>query len=118
MTATQIKSIRKKTELSQTAFAALLGVSFATVNRWETGKTSPQQDRIARIKALQLANHLMPPLTLDECVIEALEGAIEDQRHLLTINSQSPLRGKWAARIHANTKLLKDLRNRTKGSTK
>lgn len=27
--------------LSQEAFAQILGVSFTTVNRWETGKTKP-----------------------------------------------------------------------------
>jgi superfamily II DNA or RNA helicase len=38
--------------MSQQAFAAALGVSFATVNRWENGKAKPQKDRIDRIKAL------------------------------------------------------------------
>lgn len=36
-----IKSIRKKRLLSQEAFAKELGVSFTTVNRWETGKSTP-----------------------------------------------------------------------------
>ena len=38
---TGIKEIRQKCFLSQEAFAKALGVSFATVNRWETGKTKP-----------------------------------------------------------------------------
>jgi len=37
---------------SQQQFAAAIGVSFATVNRWENGKAKPQKDRIARIQAL------------------------------------------------------------------
>lgn len=36
-----IKHIRQKSFLSQEAFAKELGVSFATVNRWEAGKTKP-----------------------------------------------------------------------------
>ena len=36
-----IRTIRQKCFLSQEAFAKELGVSFATVNRWESGKTKP-----------------------------------------------------------------------------
>ena len=36
-----IKHIRCKSLLSQEAFAKMLGVSFTTVNRWETGKSKP-----------------------------------------------------------------------------
>ena len=36
-----IKAIRQKSLLSQEAFAQMLGVSFTTVNRWETGKSKP-----------------------------------------------------------------------------
>lgn len=36
-----IKVIRQKSLLSQEAFAQCLGVSFTTVNRWETGKSKP-----------------------------------------------------------------------------
>lgn len=42
MTVSQnIKKIRTQCLLSQEAFAKELNVSFATVNRWETGKTKP-----------------------------------------------------------------------------
>ena len=37
----KIKQIRQQRFLSQEAFAKELGVSFATVNRWEAGKTKP-----------------------------------------------------------------------------
>lgn len=37
----KIKQIRQQRFLSQEAFAKELGVSFATVNRWESGKTKP-----------------------------------------------------------------------------
>ena len=36
-----IREMRQKCFLSQEAFAKELGVSFATVNRWESGKTKP-----------------------------------------------------------------------------
>lgn len=37
----QIKFVREKLFLSQEAFAKELGVAFATVNRWETGRCKP-----------------------------------------------------------------------------
>src|SRR5437667_1269719 len=52
MTPGQIKGIRNQLQMSQQAFAVALGVSFATVNRWENGKAKPQKDRLTRIKAL------------------------------------------------------------------
>lgn len=36
-----IKKIRRKAFLTQEDFAKEIGVSFATVNRWETGKAKP-----------------------------------------------------------------------------
>ena len=39
--AEDIKNLRQNCLLSQEDFAKELGVSFATVNRWETGKNQP-----------------------------------------------------------------------------
>ncbi len=39
--AEQIRHIRQTQFLSQESLAKELGVSFATVNRWESGKTKP-----------------------------------------------------------------------------
>src|SRR2546422_11775010 len=50
--AEDIKRIRTTLGLSQMEFAGALGVSFATVNRWENDKAQPQKDRIARIQNL------------------------------------------------------------------
>jgi len=36
-----IKELRNKLLLTQTEFAALVGVSYETVNRWENGKNEP-----------------------------------------------------------------------------
>ena len=52
MTSEQIRNLRKQLGLSQEAFAERLGVSFATVNRWEAGKRAPQKGRLAQIRAL------------------------------------------------------------------
>lgn len=38
-----VKKIRTDTHLSQDAFAKLLGVSRATINRWEMGTQKPSQ---------------------------------------------------------------------------
>jgi DNA-binding transcriptional regulator YiaG len=43
----QVKGIRQQLGLSQEELAHALGVSFATVNRWENGKTAPS--KLARI---------------------------------------------------------------------
>lgn len=36
-----IKRIRRKAFMTQEDFAKAIGVSFATINRWETGKSIP-----------------------------------------------------------------------------
>ena len=46
-----IKELRNKMTLSQVEFAQLLGVSFASVNRWETGKHEPTIKIKRKIKA-------------------------------------------------------------------
>jgi len=44
-----IKTVRQKALLSQEDFAKQLGVSHSTVNRWETGKTSPNFKTMKKI---------------------------------------------------------------------
>ncbi len=39
----QAKAVRTALNLSQEGLAHALGVSFATVNRWENGKTNPSK---------------------------------------------------------------------------
>lgn len=41
-----VKDVRKQLQMSQEDLARELGVSFATINRWENGKTAPS--RLAR----------------------------------------------------------------------
>ena len=40
---TRVKSVRLQLNMSQEMLAHELGVSFATVNRWENGKNSPSR---------------------------------------------------------------------------
>lgn len=44
--ADKVKYVREKLKLSQEEFAHELGVSFATINRWENGSYNPS--RLAR----------------------------------------------------------------------
>ena len=37
----QVREVRRQLEISQEELAHELGVSFATINRWENGKTTP-----------------------------------------------------------------------------
>lgn len=48
----QVKFVRLKLHLSQTDFGKILGVSFTTVNRWETGKTEPNYKAMRAFEAL------------------------------------------------------------------
>ena len=57
-----IKDLRQSLGLSQQAFADFIGVTFATVNRWENGKAVPQKDRMARIREL-VQNAQTPKVT-------------------------------------------------------
>lgn len=45
----RIKEIRQESFMSQEDFAKELGVSFSTVNRWETGKTLPNYKTMKKI---------------------------------------------------------------------
>ncbi|MCY7297068.1 helix-turn-helix domain-containing protein [Alteromonas sp. a30] len=44
------KTIRKKMNLSQSAFAGLLGVSLRTLQDWEQGRRNPQGSAIALLR--------------------------------------------------------------------
>ena len=48
----ELREIRQRLNLSQEELASKLGVSFATVNRWETGKAKPQLKQREAITAL------------------------------------------------------------------
>jgi putative transcriptional regulator len=48
-----IKALREKFGLTQEEFARRLGVSFASVNRWENGQTKPSKLAWRQIKQLR-----------------------------------------------------------------
>lgn len=45
-----IKNIRIRLELSQEELARELGICFATVNRWENGKSTPSRLALVAVK--------------------------------------------------------------------
>lgn len=53
-----IKDIRSRLGLSQTELAEKLGVSFATVNRWEKGHCEPSQIALSTIKRMCAHNNI------------------------------------------------------------
>jgi transcriptional regulator with XRE-family HTH domain len=55
-TSEEISALRKKHRLSQEQLAALIGVSFTTVNSWETSKRKPQLAMSELLKSLYLSD--------------------------------------------------------------
>lgn len=53
-----IKDIRSRLGISQTELAEKLGVSFATVNRWEKGHCEPSQIAISAVKSMCAHNNI------------------------------------------------------------
>jgi len=47
-----IREIRDRTGLTQEKFAAKLGVTFPTINRWENGRAKPSPLAVQRIEEL------------------------------------------------------------------
>jgi putative transcriptional regulator len=47
-----IRELRQRTGLTQEKFAAKLGVTFPTINRWENGRAKPSPLAVQRIEEL------------------------------------------------------------------
>lgn len=56
--ADEIKKLRQTQLLSQNDFAQKLGVSFATINRWETGKSKPSYKTMKMIDCFCKTNQI------------------------------------------------------------
>ena len=67
--AEEIKNIRLSTLLTQEDFAKELGVSYNTVNRWETGRVKPS------IKAMKLIDTFCKEHDIDFDVAATVMGA-------------------------------------------
>ncbi len=63
--AVQVKELRERLHLTQESMAEILGVSFATVNRWENGWTLPSKLAQRQIDLLCQA-HRFNPITKAE----------------------------------------------------
>ena len=57
----EIRSLRKSLGLTQQALAELLGVSFATLNRWENGQVRPSQLALQKLQNLQSGGRGLTP---------------------------------------------------------
>ena len=64
--ASTLRAIRTKLNLTQEQLAEKLGVSFATVNRWEGGSNMPQKAAQEIIEALAHKAGIEPETTVDE----------------------------------------------------
>lgn len=53
----KIKGLRVELKLTQEQFAAKIGVTFSTVNRWENGRGEPSPLAMRRIKELFKNTH-------------------------------------------------------------
>ena len=60
----QVKKLREQLSLTQEALAETLGVSFATVNRWENGWTAPSKLALRQIELLCKERDIAPVATL------------------------------------------------------
>jgi len=58
----RVKELRERLHLTQEAMAETLGVSFATVNRWENGWTAPSKLALRQIDLL-CKEHQFAPVT-------------------------------------------------------
>ena len=54
----KIKLLREKMFISQKELAELLGVSFVSVNRWETGKFNPTIKAKKKLNELFIKNNI------------------------------------------------------------
>ena len=63
-----IKTVRQMSLMSQEAFAQALGVSFTTVNRWETGKSKPSYKALKMISEYCKANSI--PFDVSKKIME------------------------------------------------
>lgn len=91
-----IKKLRSKMILSQMEFAEELGVSFVTVNRWETGKHAPTIKAKRLLKAYFEKYEIVYQLTM-KYVKQMLEQKIITLKEYIKIDSE--LKEKYALKI-------------------
>jgi type I restriction enzyme M protein len=82
-----LQSLRVKLNLTQEALAERLGVSFATVNRWESGAIKPQRAALLRIE--QLASQV--GLRSDGITSEASVLSVTRRRRAAALPTTKPM---------------------------
>lgn len=92
-----LKNIRTHMNMSQTEFAEKLGVSFATVNRWENGRAVP--NKLAQLNIYSLCNNNEVPVY--EMMLKRIDDIsrdvkAEDNKILLYHGSKSGIEGSIA----------------------
>ena len=90
MTPQAVKELREQLQLTQEVFASILGVSFATVNRWENGRTAPTGDYARVLQTLgRLTAHDAPGPVIDWKRVGALSAmaAVAGFSPLLTLGA-------------------------------
>ena len=92
---TLIKHIRNYLNMSQTEFAELLNVTFATVNRWENGRTVP--NKLAQTTLYEICKENSVPvydITLNRIANVANDIVLPNNRIILYHGSKSGIEGK------------------------
>lgn len=64
-----IKRIRQRSFLTQQNFADKIGVSFSTVNRWESGRAKPNLRAMKSINSFCIENNI-PYETIEEAWLD------------------------------------------------
>ena len=90
-----IKEIRNSINMSQSEFAEKIGVSFATVNRWENGRAVPNRMAQSRIYSI-CVEHDVP---LNEIILKKIDTQVagiklDKDRQILYHGSKSGISGK------------------------
>ncbi len=92
---TLLRQIRENLNMNQTEFAELLNVTFATVNRWENGRTIP--NKLAQSTLYEICKNNSVPvydITLDRIKKTSKSISLPNNRIILYHGSKSGIEGK------------------------
>lgn len=77
-----IKTYRHKELISQQELAEMLGVSFASVNRWENGRHEPSYQVKRELKKIFERAGIIDPIDEEEAIMSVKECKINNRRYL------------------------------------
>src|SRR5215471_21227317 len=90
MSPDDIHALRQYLQLTQEMFARILGVSFATVNRWENGKSEPSGDYarvLQTLRQITATSGLGPPIDWKRVGALSAMAAVAGFSPLLTLGA-------------------------------